>query len=50
MTTHDFATTDRSPGDLDALSLGVHELLLGAPPVRTDARPHSAPIVRAEQF
>ncbi len=50
MTTHDFATTQRSPGDLDALSLGVHEMLLGAPPVRTDARPHSAPIIRAEQF
>lgn len=28
MTTHDYATTTRSPGDIDALSLGVHELLL----------------------
>ena len=33
MTTHDFATTRRSPGDLDALSLGLAELMLtqGAP-------------------
>ena len=32
MTEHDFATTRRSPGDLDALSLGVHELLLSSAP------------------
>ena len=32
MTTHDFATAKRSPGDLDALSLGVHELLLSSAP------------------
>lgn len=30
MTTHDFATSSKSPGDLDALSLGLHELLLGS--------------------
>ena len=28
MTTHDFATTSRSPGDLDALSLGLADLVL----------------------
>ncbi len=28
MTSHDFATNNRSPGDLDALSLGLWELLL----------------------
>lgn len=50
MTTHDFATTSKSPGDLDALSLGVHELLLGAPPARTDARAQTAAVVIAEQF
>lgn len=30
MTTHDFATSQRSPGDIDALSLGLAELMLGA--------------------
>lgn len=29
MTTHDFATMSKSPGDLDALSLGLSELMLG---------------------
>lgn len=28
MTSHDYATTSKSPGDIDALSLGLHELLL----------------------
>lgn len=36
MTSHDFATTSRSPGDLDALSLGLAELML------TDAAPREA--------
>ena len=37
MTTHDFATSQRSPGDLDALSLGLHDMLLGnAPRVSRD--------------
>ena len=36
MTTHDFATTQRSPGDLDALSLGVHDMLLTTPRVSTE--------------
>ena len=31
MTTHDFATTSRSPGDIDALSLGLAELMLTTP-------------------
>lgn len=29
MCTHDFATTSKSPGDIDALSLGLSELMLG---------------------
>lgn len=32
MTTHDFATSSKSPGDLDALSLGLHEILLSVAP------------------
>ena len=39
MTSHDFATTQRSPGDLDALSLGVHELLLGNTTTTAPPRP-----------
>ena len=41
MTTHDFATTSKSPGDLDALSLGLSELMLtrsGSAPSYTEAR------------
>lgn len=34
MTTHDFATSRRSPGDLDALSLGLAELMLTTPATR----------------
>ena len=34
MTTHDFATSGKSRGDLDALSLGLTELLLTAAPQR----------------
>ena len=33
MTSHDFGTSRRSPGDLDALSLGLAELMLA---VNTD--------------
>lgn len=43
MTTHDFATTRRSPGDLDALSLGLTEMMLATAqtPTYTDRpRPH----------
>jgi len=39
MTTHDFATTSRSPGDLDALSLGLSTLVLepdAAPRIATE--------------
>lgn len=50
MTTHDFATTQRSPGDLDALSLGLHEMLLSGTSVRADARPSVAAVRIAEQF
>ena len=50
MTTHDFATTSKSPGDLDALSLGLHELLLIGTVTRSDASPRLAPIDRAENF
>ena len=32
MTAHDFATSQKSPGDLDALSLGLHEILLSVAP------------------
>ena len=35
MTTHDFATTQKSPGDLDALSLAIHEVLLSRASVNT---------------
>lgn len=31
MTSHDFGTNPRSPGDLDALSLGIAELMLATP-------------------
>lgn len=34
MTTHDFATSSKSPGDLDALSLGLSELMLPETPKR----------------
>ena len=42
MTSHDFATTRRSPGDLDALSLGLAELMLSsslAPATEAPPRP-----------
>lgn len=35
MTSHDFATNRRSPGDLDALSLGLAELMLATPVATT---------------
>jgi predicted phage terminase large subunit-like protein len=49
MTAWDPAGDDESPDRVDALVYAMTELM-GAPVIRTDARPHSAPIVRAEQF
>lgn len=39
MTSHDFATTRRSPGDLDALSLGLAELMLSTVARRSRSEP-----------
>jgi predicted phage terminase large subunit-like protein len=49
MTAWDPSGDDESPDRVDALVYAMTELM-GAPVIRTDARPHSAPIVRAEQF
>ncbi len=46
MTTHDFATMKRSPGDIDALSLGLAELMLAK---TVNAAPPRPTITRAER-
>ena len=45
MTSHDFATKSKSPGDLDALSLGLSELMLNGPP----AAPARTTILRPQR-
>lgn len=46
MTTHDFATAKRSPGDLDALSLGLAELMLAK---TSNAKPPAPTITHNER-
>ena len=51
MTSHDFATTRRSPGDLDALSLGLAELMLTHPnTTKNTSAPAPVPVTINEAF
>lgn len=51
MTEHDFATTRRSPGDLDALSLGLAELMLTHPnTTKNTSAPAPVAVTIAESF
>lgn len=50
MTTHDFATTRRSPGDLDALSLGLAELMLTGGVIQNRTPPRNVSLTIPEAF